>query len=88
MVYTSQSQFITGGNQGRNLKAETADSETMKEGYLLACSWSAAFLIPHRTTGPRVVPTTPDWAFLHQSLMKKMLLRLAYRSIFERYPLT
>lgn len=77
--YTFRSQPITEGNQGRNSRWESGtEAETVKEGYLQACSaWLAQledfffFLLP-RTTGPglaahTVGQTLPSSSHIHHS---------------------
>lgn len=57
-------------------------AEAMEDICLLACSLDSfldMLLILPRTTCLGVALPTVDWAFPHQSLIKKMPYRLAYR---------
>jgi hypothetical protein len=48
---------------------------------LLPMACSACFLIEPRTTSPGLAPPTMGWALPHQSIIKKIPYRLAYRLI-------
>lgn len=62
------------------MEADT-EAETMKEHLsgLLPMTYSACFLIQHKTLFSEVAPQTMGWAFLYQSLIKEMLHTLAYK---------
>jgi hypothetical protein len=77
--FTFPYYFIIEGSQGRNLEAGT-DKRPWRGTAHLACS--TYFVRAPRTTNPGVVPPIMVWALLHQSLIKKMLYRLVYSSIF------
>lgn len=69
--YTSISQYIMEGNQGRNMEIE-ADSEAMKKCYLLACSLGLATTVFFYHLGPLAQKWHhPQWAGSSPSITNK-----------------
>jgi hypothetical protein len=75
--------IIKGSQDWNSTKAGTWRQELMQRPWRNAAYW----LAPHgllillstkpRTTSPGVVPPTMDWALPHQSLIKKIINKLA-----------
>jgi hypothetical protein len=87
-AYGFTSQFIIKGSQDRNSKRQEPGGRNWCRGHgwilltgLLLMAYSAYFLIEPRTTSAGMTPPTMDWAFPHQSLIKKMSCRLTYSLI-------
>jgi hypothetical protein len=74
--HSASPREVKAGTKGRNLETRT-EAEAMEEYYLLVCS--ICLPIHYRTICPKVVPFTVGWALSHQSSMKKIPHRLAYR---------
>lgn len=69
--------IIAKGSQGRNSNQKLKQKPQKNAAYgLLFMACSAPFLISPRPTCPALVSPTVGWAFLHQSLIKKVLQRL------------
>lgn len=83
---TFRSHSITKGSQGGTLGTEleaATKAEAVEECCFLAC-W-ACFLIPSRTTCPVMATPPVSWALFPQSLIKKILHRLAYLPVSWRH---
>jgi hypothetical protein len=78
LAYTPTSLFIMEGSQGRNLGAGAAYS-------LFPMASLTCYLTEAKTTSPGMAPPTMNWALSHQSLIKKMLYRLACSLILRMH---
>lgn len=81
LTYTSRSQAIIAGSQGRNRDRNHLGCR------LLACSGSSTFLVFLRPTCPRVVPPAGGWALPHQSASRRCPYRHAHRPLEGRHTL-
>lgn len=66
---------------GRNLEAGADDA--VEGCCLLACS--VCFFMGFRTTSPGMAPSVTGWFLSHESLIKKVLYRLAYSPVLHRH---
>ena len=84
-------QSITEGSQDRNSNRCSnlevgADAEATEEGYLLACSlWLAQSVCLQNPEWPVQARHHPQWAAPRQSVIEKILYRLAYSLILWRH---
>lgn len=81
LTYTSRSQAIIAGSQGRNRDRSHLGCR------LLACSGSSTFLVFLRPTCRRVVPPAGGWALPHQSTSRRCPYRHAHRPLEGRHTL-
>jgi hypothetical protein len=75
-----RTEIQTGQEPGGRGWCRGHGGELLTDLFPMACS--AFFLIELRTTNPGLAPPTMVWVLPNQSLIKKILYRLAYSLIF------